>query len=277
MRHRTILEYRHYRYLKLAALIALVSILGFAICTTPVGRYGGTPMGYALGTVGAVLILWLMWFGIQKRRYRTSGGNLQGWLSGHVYLGATLIVVATLHSGFQVGWNLHTLTYVLMLAVIFSGFYGLYVYLRLPQLMTENLGEDTLDSLVQKIADLDRDARKIAVSLPDNINQAVQESIQGTRIGGGVLQQLSGSARNCPTARATTLIQASVRQLKGPEAKRNNELYVLMLRKQKLVAQARMDVRYRAVLNFWLYFHVPLAFALLAALTAHIISVFFYW
>lgn len=277
MRHRTILEYRHYRYLKLAALIALVSILGFAIYTTPVGRYGGTPMGYALGTVGAVLILWLMWFGIQKRRYRTSGGNLQGWLSGHVYLGATLIVVATLHSGFQVGWNLHTLTYVLMLAVIFSGFYGLYVYLRLPQLMTENLGEDTLDSLVQKIADLDRDARKIAVSLPDNINQAVQESIQGTRIGGGVLQQLSGSARNCPTARATTLIQASVRQLKGPEAKRNNELYVLMLRKQKLVAQARMDVRYRAVLNFWLYFHVPLAFALLAALTAHIISVFFYW
>ena len=277
MRHRTILEYRHYRYLKLAALIALVSILGFAIYTTPVGRYGGTPMGYALGTVGAVLILWLMWFGIQKRRYRTSGGNLQGWLSGHVYLGATLIVVATLHSGFQVGWNLHTLTYVLMLAVIFSGFYGLYVYLRLPQLMTENLGEDTLDSLVQKIADLDRDARKIAVSLPDNINQAVQESIQGTRIGGGVLQQLSGSARNCPTTRATTLIQASVRQLKGPEAKRNNELYVLMLRKQKLVAQARMDVRYRAVLNFWLYFHVPLAFALLAALTAHIISVFFYW
>lgn len=277
MRRRTILEYRHYRYLKLAALIALVSILAFAIVTTPVGRYGGTPMGYALGTVGAVLILWLMWFGVQKRRYRNSGGNLQGWLSGHVYLGATLIVVATLHSGFQVGWNLHTLAYVLMLAVIFSGFYGLYVYLRLPQLMTENLGEDTLDSLVQKIADLDRDTRKIAVSLPDNINQAVQESIQGTRIGGGVLQQLSGSARNCPTTRATTLIQASVRQLKGPEAKRNNELYVLMLRKQKLVAQARMDVRYRAVLNFWLYFHVPLAFALLAALTAHIISVFFYW
>jgi hypothetical protein len=30
-------------------------------------------------------------------------------------------------------------------------------------------------------------------------------------------------------------------------------------------------------MDIWLYFHVPLSFALLAALTAHIISVFFYW
>jgi hypothetical protein len=27
----------------------------------------------------------------------------------------------------------------------------------------------------------------------------------------------------------------------------------------------------------WLLFHVPLSFALLATLTAHIVSVFFYW
>jgi len=277
MRHQTILEYKRYRYLKLAVLLATASILAYALYTTPVGRYGGTPMGYTLGTVGALLILWLMWFGIRKRRYRGSSGNIQGWLSGHVYLGIALIVVATLHTGFQVGWNVHTLAYVLMLLVIFSGFYGLYAYLRVPQLMTENLGEDTLDSIILKIADIDREARRLAVGMPDNINLAIQESLQGTRIGGGVLAQLSGRAGNCPTAGAVTTIQAAVRQFRGDEARANKELYALMLRKQNLVERARIDIHYKAILDFWLYLHVPLSLALLAALTAHVVSVFFYW
>jgi len=277
MRHRTILEYRSYRYLKLAVVVVIASILAFAFYSSPVGRYGGTITGYALGTVGALLILWLMWFGIRKRRYRGSSGNIQGWLSGHVYLGTSLIVVATLHAGFQVGWNVHTLAYVLMMLVIFSGFYGLFAYMKIPQLMTENLGEETLDSIILKIADIDREARRLAVGMPDNINQVVQESIEGTRIGGGALAQLRGSNKHCPTARAVATIQASVRQFKGDEARSNKDLYALMLRKQKLVERARADVRYKAILDFWLYMHVPLSLALLAALTAHIISVFFYW
>jgi hypothetical protein len=32
-----------------------------------------------------------------------------------------------------------------------------------------------------------------------------------------------------------------------------------------------------ALMEIWLYLHVPLSFALLAALTAHIVSVLFYW
>jgi hypothetical protein len=36
-------------------------------------------------------------------------------------------------------------------------------------------------------------------------------------------------------------------------------------------------MRIKALLEVWLYVHVPATFALLAALTAHIISVFYYW
>lgn len=277
MRHRTILEYQGYRYLKIAVALVFASIAGYAWYASPVGRYGGTPMGYGLGTVGALLILWLMWYGIRKRRYRSSSGNIQGWLSGHVYLGTTLIVVATLHAGFQIGWNVHTLAYLLMLLVIFSGFYGMFAYIRVPQLMTENLGEDTLESIILKIADIDREARRLAVEMPDNINQIIQDSVQNTRIGGGALAQLSGRVRHCPTAKAVISIQAAVRQFKGDEAQSNKVLYALMLRKQKLVARARTDIRYKATLDFWLYLHVPLSLALLAALTAHIVAVFFYW
>jgi len=51
----------------------------------------------------------------------------------------------------------------------------------------------------------------------------------------------------------------------------------LLARKEELLARARRDVRYKALLDIWLYVHVPLSFALLGALIAHIISVFFYW
>jgi len=49
-------------------------------------------------------------------------------------------------------------------------------------------------------------------------------------------------------------------------------------RARKLLAeQGFLLERYRALLEVWLYAHVPLAFALLAALIAHVVSVFYFW
>ena len=52
---------------------------------------------------------------------------------------------------------------------------------------------------------------------------------------------------------------------------------VLLDEKSQLLARLRRDISYKAMMDIWLYLHVPLTFALLAALTAHVISVFFYW
>ncbi|HEX9390002.1 MAG TPA: hypothetical protein VF928_01680 [Usitatibacteraceae bacterium] len=277
MQHRTFLEYRRYRYLKIALLLVIASIVAYSIHSSPVGRYGGSPVGYVLGSIAAALIVALMWLGVQKRRYRANVGGLRGWVSAHVYLGTSLIVIATLHAGFQIGWNVHTLAYALMIMVIVSGFFGVYAYLRFPSLMTENMGEDTRDGLILKIADLDRELRRVALSLPDEFVKIVEASVRDTRIGGSVLTQLSRRPANCPTQRAVAFINAAGKTLKGEAQQQNHALYALMLRKQKLVKRARDDVRFKALLDLWLYAHVPLSFALLGALLAHIVAVFFYW
>ena len=59
----------------------------------------------------------------------TSGDwSLKAWVSAHVYLGLAVMVVATLHSGFQFGWNIHTRAYGLMVLVVVSGLCGITVY-----------------------------------------------------------------------------------------------------------------------------------------------------
>lgn len=279
LRHRTLLEYQRYRYLKVAAFVVLASIIAYVHQTAPVGKYGGTPVGYALGSVAAGFILWLMWFGVRKRQYKASLTSVQGWLSAHIYLGATLVIVATLHTGFQVGWNVHTLAYVLMLAVIASGFFGVYAYLRFPSMQTENLGEDTLDSLILKIADLNKDLERLTLDMPANLANAVSHSVHHTVIGGGVYDQLRQTHVHCPTKRAVTMIEAVNKGIafKGEQAQALHKLYATMLRKQAMVARTRRDIRYKAMMQIWLYLHVPMSFGLLAALIAHIVSVFFYW
>jgi hypothetical protein len=43
------------------------------------------------------------------------------------------------------------------------------------------------------------------------------------------------------------------------------------------LGQIRGSLRIRALLEVWLFLHIPLTLALIAALTAHVISVFYYW
>lgn len=207
------------------------------------------------------------------------GGSLQGWLSAHVSLGASLIVLATLHSGFQFGWNIHTVSYVLMLVVIASGFYGMYVYVNYPRLITENMGGDSLENIIEKIAELDESARLRALGLPDEINEMILIARTQTQLGGNLLQQLSGNSGNdCPTKQAIKkLLDLGPIYTKDDQPKLMRDLYAVLLRKDKLVQRARNEIMLKARMQFWLYLHAPLSIALLAALFTHVVSVFYYW
>lgn len=277
MKHYSILEYAGFRWLKAGVALALAVSLLYLWHQPPVRPYGGTWLGYGLGTLGALLILWLLWYGVRKRSYRSTTGTVQGWLSAHVYLGTALVVVVTLHAGFQVGWNIHTLAYVLTLLVVASGFYGVVLYVRVPGEMTANLGEDTIDSLLLRIGAMDREMEGKAMSLPDALYALVKRSIAETRLDAGAWRLVSGRDPACPTAAALREWPALDRKLTGDAARLDKDVFAVMLAKNELLARVRRQLRHKALLDLWLYVHVPLAFALVAALVAHVVAVFIYW
>lgn len=276
MNHQTFLEHENFRYLKVAIWLCLISIIAYALHRPDFGAYGGTWLGYTLGCLSAAIVFLHHWLGIRKRQYRGIG-TLKGWLSAHIYLGAALIVLATLHTGFQFGWNIHTLTYGLMMFLIVNGFYGLYAYLHFPRMITENLGEFSQEELLNKIVELDEMARVHALQLPDDVNAVVMYACQDTEIGGGIVRQLIGRRRDCPTSLAVQKLREFGKDLKGDQPRLYRELYLIMLQKEALVAKARRNIMLKANLEIWLYLHIPLSIALFVALIAHIFSTFFYW
>lgn len=276
MQHSNIFDYKKYRYFKLAVIVILIAFAAYLLFEPAVGYYGGSWLGYSLGTISALLVLWMAWYGVRKRRYRGTGAT-QGWLSAHIYLGTALLVIVTLHSGFHFGFNIHTLTYGLLLIIVASGFFGNYAYMIYPRLMTENMGEDNLDGLLLRIAEADKLARQMALLMPDEINNVVSQACSNTSIGIGLIEQLKGFQPDCPSARAVQLLSVMDAALTTDQRKLHRDLYSVMVRRETLVKRARQDLMYRARLGIWLYFHVPFTIALLTAMLAHIIAVFAYW
>jgi hypothetical protein len=288
------ISYARFRYLWVS-LAGLAGALALYVSNSPAGgRNGGTWVGYTLGVACVVLILWLMWFGVRKRRFGTRSAPLKGWLSAHVYIGATLVVLVPLHSAFQFGWNVHTLAYVLLTAVILSGICAVIAYAALPNPKNTNRRGRKISGLLDEIAgkdeecqnclaeiemhcsELGKQAPDTAASLQDEaafFRRAVAMAVDMTEIGGGRLRQLLGSYPDCGTAEALDAVRD--RAADSPY-KSIGALTTALSERKVLVDQVRRDARYQAWLDLWLLFHVPLSFAAIATVATHIFSVFYF-
>ena len=241
------------------------------------GRDGSSWLGWGLGFLCLALMLWLLWFGVRKRDYYSSSSSLQGWLSAHVYLGVGLLILVPLHMGFEFAWNFHNLAFLLMGLVIVSGIVGVVMYASVPGQMTRNRRGQKIDALFEQVADLDTEVSSVALGLPDFYARAAQVAISETRIGGGWARQFSARDPNCGTARAIRMIQEHQEELLDEQRANIARVVELLGRKSALLQRIRMDVRYQALMDVWLFFHIPLAFAAVVAVFTHVFIVFYYW
>jgi hypothetical protein len=267
----------------------VVAILIYWLVPPYGARYGGGVAGYTLGTASALLVLWLTWFGYKKRSYGSrlahhndTAGNpiedpsrLARRLSAHVYLGCALLVIATLHTGFSFHWNLHTLGYVLLCIVIFSGIFGISAYARFPRRMTENRENATTAQMLNRIAGIDGELRHEAMALDDRTAAVIENAVETTAVGGSIARQLSGRYPHCTTTAAIAYMERQSASVPAEDQATWRQVRLKLDEKAAVLGRLRRDIRYKAIMEAWLYLHVPLTFMLIAALVAHVIAIFF--
>ena len=291
--HESLLAFRRRRYLWIALFVAASSIAAYMIHDPQEPANGGTVLGYTLGTLGVVLIVWLTWFGIRKRRYSSTAGTVQGWLSAHVYLGLALPIVVMLHAGFQFGFNVHTLAFVLMMLVVLSGLYGVFIYAKYPERISDNRGGASRPELFDQLDDIDSRSNRVAKDLPTPFGELVRSGATRTQLGGTLWSRLRGQDNSTVVlpnpgqsnavsnagqeAAMDWLADEQSRATDPDSAAKIGELSALLRNKRRLLRQLREDLRLQAAMELWLYFHVPLTAGLLMALVAHIVTVFLYW
>jgi hypothetical protein len=294
--HQSFVNYRNYRYGTLATIATVATIAAYMLDKPRVPPNGGTWLGYTLGTIAGLLVIFLSLFGVRKRSFRSRIGTALGWLSAHVYLGIAALVIATLHSGMHFGANVHTATYVLMWIVTVSGCWGVYAYVRYPGLMTRQRGNLRRKELLLQIAELDQRSLGLAGLVP-RVEALIGDSIRRTdldnphlwaqlrardrsylMIGG---ESASQSAHLVPNFGNHALMeQLAGLRLAAPDEGTRATLQSLLEcagAKAAVLQRLRRETKLAAMLRIWLFIHVPVCCALLAALFTHVITVFLYW
>ena len=275
------LAHRNYRYLKAGTVFALLA-LGIGVLFTPAGApaHGGSPVGYFFGIWATLLLPILLWYGVRKRRtprwpdrrqaggrskierppekdrrnksgntFWRYGGTLQGWLSAHVALGMLFLLLVTLHAGVHLDGNLHTLSYMLALCITASGIYGVYAYLRHPEIMTRQLAGESPETLYRKLQEYAHEIRDLRARLP-----AHWQSV--------ALEELDSLSRQ---------------PLSPAEAEDTRQLTQKLLQHDKIQERLARITRLDQRLRRWQELHTPLSIALLAAVLIHILLVVAYW
>ncbi len=290
--YQNLLKYKNFRYLFIALVVIIISLIIYLTQGIEQPANGGTWQGYTLGTFATFIILLLTYLGIRKRSYSSRMGTVQGWTSAHIYLGSSLLLIASLHAAFQLGWNVHTLAYILMIAVVLSGFYGLFAYLHYPSVMSKNNNGGSQEKWLQELAQLDEEIKTNSSSCRAEIRLLILSAIENTKIGGSLFSQLRGKdgSKIKIQALADNLLSNKNQQrvidflastlpnsINHTEAAVLDKILSKFSRRQRLLKIIKRNLQIKAYLRVWLLFHIPLTVALLAALIVHILVVFIYW
>ncbi len=89
--------------------------------------------GHGYGIVGSAMILLLFLYSLRKRqKFGIRWGKTSKWLNVHILFGIVGPLLVTLHTAFKFN-GIVSIGYYSMLAVMFSGIFGRYIYIQIPR------------------------------------------------------------------------------------------------------------------------------------------------
>ena len=272
MIHESFLSYRNFRWLKIFGALLLIATVAYMIDQPIGGRRGDTIIGYTYGILAAAGIVYLMWYGKRKRSYSAHLTTLRGCLSAHVWLGVSLAILVPLHCGFEFGWNVHTLTYALMLIVIVSGIWGAWRYITLAPNIESHRGGGSLTTQIDVLSQLSRELEKLSREKSDVFLRLVASADFPVNL---TLRRALLRSAIPPLDENATATQLD--DLSAAEQRDALTAIALLKRKREVVESILEESATATKMRLWLYLHLPISFALLIALCVHILSVFVYW
>ncbi len=267
-----IINYKNFRWFWIN-LFFFSTLLVFYLLDHPLaGRRGDTFLGYVYGILATLGIIFLMWFGVRKRSYASTAGTLVGWLSAHVWIGLSLVLIVPLHSAFQFGMNVHTLAYGFMLVTIFSGMWGAFNYIQYPPQIISNRGGNTARNLLTQIRinegnlrRLEHDGSNQLINFIRAIDLPIETKLRQIVLPSKTVQlQVDGH------------LKKMLLDLSNEEQEIGLKAMDIAKEKTRLFDDYRDEVGAHFWLKVWLFFHIPLSFGLLATLAIHIFSVLYY-
>ncbi len=249
----------------------------YAVYASNAYPHGGSLMGVLYGVAGFIIILLLMYFGVRKRNYKSTLGTLQDWLHAHIYLGVLVFFVILFHSGFRFHDRVAVTALILLTLVFLSGIVGAVLYTFIPPLLIDVESKLTAQQISDQINQLAQVIRRFSADKSTAfqdycatlLSMERPKYLAGWRIMAPGMSARTG-ATGTPLARDMELIPPAERaefvQLLAL-ANQMKELHLSLIQKQ----------RYINTMAAWLYVHVPLSFAMLVAIFAHIAAFFYYW
>jgi len=236
--------------------------------------HGGTSLGLIYGFSALFLMFFLIYFGIRKRAYRSRFGTLQEWLHAHIWLGLFSFLVIVAHTGFRFQDKIAVALFVVISLVIATGIFGAVLYKTVPRELTEIQSNLTGQEISDQLNQLSKSMARLA-SGKSSPFQRIYYSLQREALPGflaGWKLVFTGGRRSDKAGDWTGLVG----MVEKSEQDELRQLLVASRQQKELHLRLVYQQRYRNILDFWLYMHLPLSVAMIVLIVAHVFGVFYY-
>jgi len=216
---------------------------------------------------------------------RNALGTMASWLSAHVWYGVAAALLVWFHGGGRVESTMGLLLNALSYFVIGSGLIGAFFWAFGPTWLTRAERELSIE---KAFALRDHFARKVAAakealaSAPDRrqraqaeLSEAEQRVAQATAAAEGSKDKALKKAIK-DAEKDVKKAEGDIKAIDREAASLPTELEVLTGQQQRVGREAARLGRYRFLLRGWRLLHVPCSVLLLALVTVHVLSIYYY-
>jgi hypothetical protein len=137
-----LIDLTHKKWIVGAAVLAIgaIAVHAFVTWNSPARITGGSTIGLWYGVIGSALMIFAgLLSALRKVPSWWWIGSRQAWLRGHIWLGLLSAVFIMCHSGYHWGGLLEKALWVVLIAILITGIYGLIIQQFLPRLMARRI------------------------------------------------------------------------------------------------------------------------------------------